>query len=140
MASFWFDLLVPGPPAQVWERLWDLERHTLAIPLTTVGDGPLDEGVRFTARTGLGPVGFDDVMVVRLWQEPHRAVIEKVGPVLGGRIDATLTPAGPDTRIRWEQSYAVRGLPDHLAAVAAPTVRAGYLRVVRTIAREASSG
>ena len=135
MASFWFDLLVPGPPPQVWERLWDLERHTRAIPLTTVGGGPLQDGVRFTARTGLGRLGFDDVMVVREWEPPHHAVIEKVGRVLGGRIEVTLRPAGADTRLRWEQNYSATAVPDRVAALASPGVRAAYLRSVRQIAR-----
>ncbi|WP_298888413.1 SRPBCC family protein [uncultured Serinicoccus sp.] len=135
MAEFWFDVLVPGAPEQVWERLWDLDRHTAAIPLTTTLGGPLAPGARFVARTRLGPVKIDDEMVVRLW-EPHRhAVVEKVGRLLTGRIEVTLRPAGADTRLRWEQRYAVAGVPDALAALAAPAARAAYLRAVRQITR-----
>lgn len=135
MASFWFDILVPGPPEQVWLRLWDLDRHTAAIPLTTTSGEQLGPGARFTARTGVGPVGFDDDMVVRSWDPPQRAVIDKIGRPLTGNLVATLRPAGADTRIRWEQTYAVTGVPDALAALAAPVVRAAYLRAVRGITR-----
>ncbi|WP_130014486.1 SRPBCC family protein [Serinicoccus sediminis] len=135
MAEFWFDVLVPGPPAQVWERLWDLDRHTAAIPLTTTVGEPLGPGAGFVARTRLGPVHVDDEMVVRLWEPYDRAVIEKVGRPLTGRIDVTLRPAGADTRIRWEQTYAVAGVPGAVAALASPAVRAAYLRAVRQITR-----
>ena len=133
MASFWFDVLVPGPPQQVWERLWNLERHTAAIPLTTTLGGPLGPGAEFVARTRLGPVQIDDEMVVREWTPHTHAVVDKVGRPLSGQIEVTLRAAGPDTRIRWEQRYAVTGLPDRLAALGSPVVRAGYLRAVRQI-------
>lgn len=135
MPSFWFDVLVPGSPEQVWERLWDLPRHTAAIPLTTTLGGPLGPGADFVARTRLGPVRIDDEMRVRVWEPPRHAVIEKVGRPLTGEIEATLRPAGRDTRLRWEQRYAVAGVPDALAALAAPAVRTAYLRAVRQIAR-----
>jgi len=135
MAEFWFDVLVPGSPEQVWARLWDLDRHTAAIPLTTTLGGPLGAGADFVARTRLGPLRVDDEMHVREWEPHHRAVVDKVGRPLGGRITATLRPAGPDTRVRWEQRYAVTGVPDALAALAAPVVRAAYLRAVKQITR-----
>ena len=135
MAEFWFDVLVPGAPAQVWERLWDLDRHTAAIPLTTTLGGPLGPGAGFVARTRLGPVAVDDEMVVRLWEPHEHAVIEKVGRPLTGQIEVTLRPAGADTRLRWEQRYAVARVPGALAALAAPAVRAAYLRAVRQITR-----
>lgn len=137
--TFQVDLLVPGPPERVWARLWDLDRHTAAIPLTTVTPEPatatgtglrhpsgLREDARFTARTGLGPVGFDDDMVVRAWDPPRHAVVEKVGRLLGGRIEVDLAPAGPNTRLRWAQTFAATGVPDALAGLAAGGVRAAY--------------
>ena len=39
--DFEIDLLVPGHPEDVWARLWDLDRHTAAVPLTTVHGGSL---------------------------------------------------------------------------------------------------
>ncbi|WP_151525844.1 SRPBCC family protein [Serinicoccus kebangsaanensis] len=133
MASFWFDVLVPGAPALVWERLWDLDRHTAAIPLTRTLGGPLGPDAEFVARTGVGPLRVDDRMRVRGWDPPHRAVVEKVGRPLTGRIEVLLRAAGADTRVRWEQEYAVTGVPDAVAALAAPVVRSAYLRAVRQI-------
>lgn len=167
--AFALDLLVPGPPEQVWARLWDLDRHTAAIPFTTVTTvtsattartpttattstttpdpgGPADssraglaQGVRFTARTALGPFGLDDDMVVRAWDPPQHAVIEKVGAVLGGTIEIDLRPAGSSTRLRWTQTIEARlgraRVPHALAGLAARPVRAAYRRALVRITR-----
>lgn len=134
-SAFEIDLLAPGPPVAVWERLWDLDRHTAAIPLTTVHGGTLGPGASFTARTAVGPVGFDDEMEVLEWAPPRHAVIAKVGRVLRGRIEVDLRAAGPDTRVRWRQTYGAAGVPDTLAGYAAPAVRAGYLTALRRLTR-----
>lgn len=133
--SFEIDLLVPGHPEDVWARLWDLDRHTSAIPLTTVHGGSLGPDATFLARTGLGPLALDDDMTVREWEPPHRAVIDKIGRVLSGTVEVTLRPAGGDTRLVWRQSYGAARVPDALAGVAAPAVRAAYLTALRRITR-----
>ncbi len=131
--GFALDVLVPGTPGQVWERLWDLDRHTATVPLTTVTGGPLGAGARFTGRTAVGPVGFDDDMVVRAWDPPRRAVVEKVGRVLRGSIEVTLEPAPGGTLVRWRQAYGAALVPDRLAALARPAVRAAYRSALRRI-------
>lgn len=137
--AFTIDLLVTGPPHQVWSRLWDLDRHTAAVPLTTVRprtpSAALGAGSRFTARTALGPVGVDDDMLVRGWDPPHHAVVDKVGRVLTGTIEVVLEPAGQDTRLRWSQSYGVTRVPDQVVALARPGVRAAYRRALVRITR-----
>lgn len=133
--AFEIDLLVRGRPADVWARLWDLDRHTEAIPLTTVQGGTLGPQASFTARTALGPLGFDDDMEVVRWEPPRHAAIAKVGPVLRGTIEVHLRPAGQDTRLLWRQTYGAAGVPDGLARYAAPLVRAAYLSSIRRLAR-----
>lgn len=133
--GFEIDLLVPGTPEEVWARLWDLDRHTAAVPLTTVHGGTLGPGASFLGRTRIGPLHLDDEMVVHTWEPPHHAVVDKVGRPLRGRIEVRLRTAGPDTRLRWEQSLGAVGVPDALAAWAAGPVRAGYLRALRRITR-----
>ncbi|SOC56195.1 Immediate-early protein 2 [Ornithinimicrobium cerasi] len=136
--AFDLSLSVRGAREEVWERLWDLDRHTAAVPLTVVTGGPLGPGSRFVGRTALGPVGFDDVMVVREWDPPRRCVVEKVGTPLRGTIVATLQPdTHGRTRVRWRQSFAVTRLPDRLVALARPAVRAAYLLALRRITRPA---
>lgn len=154
--EFELNLHVAAPPEVVWERLWDLDRHTAAVPLTTASGGPLGESVHFVARTGLGPFGFDDVMVVQSWEPPRRAVITKVGRVLTGHIEVILTPdcdttpaPGPDTDVDvsdaddsdgdgrslliWRQNYGATGVPPVVAGLARPLVQAAYSRALRRI-------
>ena len=132
--AFELELLVPGTPDAVWARLWDLRRHTEAVPLTVVRGPALRAGSAFVARTAVGPLGFDDVMEVRSWEPSRRAVVVKVGRVLGGTIVARLAPDGAGgTRLHWCQEVAATGVPDRLARLAVPAVRAGYRRALRQI-------
>jgi carbon monoxide dehydrogenase subunit G len=131
-AGFELELHAPDPPDVVWARLWDLDRHTAAVPLTRVTGRAGADG-RFVARTSVGPLGFDDVMVVRTWDPPRRAVVDKVGRVITGGIEVDLVPVGAGTRVRWQQGYAVPLLPDRVAALAAPVVRRGYRRALARI-------
>jgi len=131
--EFTLDLVVVGEPDQVWERLWDLRRHTATVPLTTVSGGPLGPGARFTGRTAVGPVGLDDVMVVRAWDPPRHAAVAKVGRVLHGSIEVTLEPVADGTLLRWHQHYGAALVPGRLAALARPVVRAAYLSALRRI-------
>ncbi|QFG67545.1 hypothetical protein [Ornithinimicrobium pratense] len=136
--AFQIELLVAGPPAQVWDRLWDLDRHTAAVPLTTVGAGSspgLRQGARFTARTALGPFRIDDHMLVRSWDPPRHAVLDKVGRVLSGRIEVDLRAEGADTHLCWIQTFGAVGVPDTLAGWAARPVRAAYRRTLAQITR-----
>lgn len=131
--AFSLELAVAAPPAVVWERLWDLDRHTAAVPLTTVSGGPPGPGATFTGRTALGPLGFDDDMVVRAWDPPRRAVVDKVGRVLRGSVEVVLEPTDAGTVLRWRQSYGAALVPDRLAALARPGVRTAYLLALRRI-------
>ena len=99
MADFEVHLDPPLPAPEAWSRILDLRAHTAVIPLTTVTGyamvaNELVDGSRFVARTGLGPVGFDDVMVVEAIVPPTptsagRARIRKEGKVVRGVIDLT---------------------------------------------------
>lgn len=138
--TFEIEFIVAGEPEQTWERLWDLDRHTAAVPLTVVTGGPLALGSRFVGRTKFGPLHLDDVTVVREWDPPLRCVIEKVGTPLRGRIEATLTPLGTgQTTLHWRQSYAVARLPDRLVGLARPLVRLAYAHALRRITHAADT-
>ena len=132
-------------PAETWARLWDLDRHTAVIPLTTVTAHPpatrLGPGVGFTGRTALGPVGFDDVMRVVEWSPPSdegggRAVVDKVGRVVGGRIEVTVAPLRHGSLVTWRQTVRLPWLPRPLRCVEALVARVvapGYTRTIRTL-------
>lgn len=149
MSHFSLTLSTELAPTEAWARLWDLERHTAVIPMTVVRlDGPdlaLAEGAGFTGRTALGPIGFDDTMRVREWRPPTssdagRAVIDKTGRLLGGRIEAEVGPLRADdeggTQVRWRQEVRLPWLPEplrRLESVAAVLAAPGYRRVLRIL-------
>ena len=127
-------------PAETWARLWDLDRHTVVIPLTTVTPHPpatrLGAGAGFTGRTALGPLGFDDVMRVETWAPPESATVVKVGRVVGGRIEVTVAPLRHGSRVTWRQTVQLPWLPARLRwveALAARVMAPGYRQVIRTL-------
>lgn len=135
----------PLTPAQAWARVWDLDRHTAVIPLTTVTvDSPataLAEGATFCGRTGIGPIGFDDPMRVVAWEPPTadggRAVVTKNGSVLGGGIEVTFAPvARGGTRITWRQQVELPWLPSpmsRLEPLAARVAAPGYRMILNRL-------
>lgn len=154
-AGFAFRIDTALAPHEAWRRVVDVPAHGEVVPFTT-GHGPAPEdavvGSRYVARTRLGPLGFDDVMVVREIEAGRRVVFEKVGRLLGGVVTVEITPvrraAGPDradgerdlaggAQVAWEQSITLPWVPGRLrpaaafvTRVAAPAVGAGYRRVV----------
>jgi hypothetical protein len=102
----------PEPVELVWQRVSDLVGHSAGVPLTSTTSDPGEPAVgwRFTPRTGLGPVGFDDPMVVTVWEPPRRLRVEKVGRVLAGWADISLAPLPEGgTRVTWQEEV----LPAH---------------------------
>lgn len=116
-------------PQETWQRLTDWRRHGDHIPLTSLrlhaGPSPAEGvGSGFTARTSLGPLGFDDPMEVTFW-EPPRVPIEvmgdgaarpstcrllKRGRVVTGWAVLTVTGGEDGTEVSWLEDLSVRGL------------------------------
>ncbi|MDO5727197.1 MAG: hypothetical protein Q4Q03_04675 [Bowdeniella nasicola] len=125
-----------APASETWQRLWDLTRHSAAIPLTHVfshRDQELGPGVRFIARTGIGPLHFDDRMVVRQWEEPSRAVIAKVGSYLRALITIELDDNNGVTRVCWKQRYRIVYMPACISHMINPVIRHAYRRALDKI-------
>ncbi|CAL9281394.1 SRPBCC family protein [Streptomyces sp. NPDC003090] len=113
------------PAAEAWRRVTDWEAHGARVPLTRVRvltPGPPGVGTRFTARTGLGPLGFDDPMAVVRWEPPDGAGpggrpgpglcrLEKYGRVVRGWAEIAVRPDGAGARVTWVEELRVRGLP-----------------------------
>ncbi|MCK8680783.1 SRPBCC family protein [Streptomyces lichenis] len=122
MSLFRISRTTPLPPAEVWRRLTDWPAHGAQVPLTrtrVLTPGPSGPGTRFTARTGIGPVGIDDPMEVVRWEPPGEGPgasgicrLEKRGRVVTGWAEFELR-AEPDgsTRVWWTERIGVRGVP-----------------------------
>ncbi|MEU1515940.1 SRPBCC family protein [Streptomyces sp. NPDC005811] len=120
MTLFQLERTTPLPVAEAWRRLTEWRRHGEVVPLTRVTVAtppPTGEGTVIVARTGLGPLSFDDRMEVTEWHPPSvdgpgRCRLVKRGRVVRGwaEIEVRPTPDGP-TRVLWREDLTVRSLP-----------------------------
>jgi hypothetical protein len=152
MARFRVSLDVRAPASQVWAELVDWRKHGDWAPLTSVRvTTPRTDGVGagFVARTGIGPLAFDDPMTVVHWQPPAgdepgdgpgRCEVDKHGRVVHGKAWFEVTPlAGRRSRVVWDEDVTVS--PRRLTRYAAPLLsligKVGFGRTLRAMARVA---
>ncbi|MEV7404464.1 SRPBCC family protein [Streptomyces sp. NPDC091267] len=119
MAVFRIERFTPLPAAESWRRVTDWERHAAHVPLTTItvpAGLPTRIGTVFVARTGVGPLAFDDPMEVVRWSPPagSRAGmcrLEKRGKVVLGRASIDVYPTHAGSHVVWVEELSVRLLP-----------------------------
>ncbi|MFD5768572.1 SRPBCC family protein [Streptomyces sp. NPDC127049] len=134
---------VPLGPGEVWRRLTDWPAHGRQVPLTrtrVLTPGPSRVGTRFTARTGLGPLGFDDPMEVARWEpplgdRPGVCRLEKYGRLVRGwaEIEVAAEPGG--SRVVWTEELTVRGVPSVFDGVLARAGRVVFGRALDGLLR-----
>ncbi|GAA3503884.1 SRPBCC family protein [Streptomyces prasinosporus] len=120
MATFLVRRTAPLPLDEAWRRLTAWPRHGEAVPLTRVSlrtPPPTGEGTVIVARTGLGPLSFDDPMEVTVWQPPEGdspglCRLEKRGRVVRGwaELEVRRGPGGR-ARVLWREEIRVRAVP-----------------------------
>lgn len=98
---------VPLSAAEAWSRITDWPRHGDFVPMTTVRVN----AKRIVARTGVGLLGFDDVMEITAWEPPRHCRLEKRGRLILGWAEITVEEVGETARVRWVEEIRVRGLP-----------------------------
>jgi hypothetical protein len=104
---------VPWTPQEAWERVTDWPRHAAAVPLTRIRR--TDDG--FVARTGLGPLGFDDPMRVVESDPPRYCRLVKQGRVVTGHAEILVEPMPVGSRVTWRETLHVRGVPRFLGGL-----------------------
>lgn len=150
MALFEVERTVRAPVVAVWERLTDWPAHGGQVPLTRIVgvSEPADGvGARFTARTGVGRVGFDDPMEVVEWAPPAagraagRCRLVKRGRVVRGWAEFEVygpeagAADGGEVRVVWREELGVRGAPRALDPLVAWTARRVFGRVLDGLLR-----
>lgn len=144
MVNFLLQRTVPLPIDEAWRRLTEWPRHAGAVPLTRVTvltDPPTHQGTVFVARSGLGPLSFDDPMEVTVWEPPReggsgRCRLVKQGRVVLGWAELEVRPGpGGRTRVLWHEELRVRGLPSALDPLVRRTSRAVFGRTLNTLLR-----
>lgn len=151
MARFTVVQDVRAPATVVWAALVDWPEHGRWAPLTkvwTVTPRPDGVGAAFVARTGIGPLGFDDPMTVVAWEPPGgdapqdtpgRCEVAKSGRVVHGRAWFTVTPRpGSVARVVWDEDVTVS--PRRITRFAGPVLalagRLGFTATLRSFARD----
>ncbi|MEU4564625.1 SRPBCC family protein [Actinoplanes sp. NPDC023936] len=154
MARFTVVRDVRAPATAAWRVLVDWPRHGGWVPLTTVRtttSRPDGVGAAFVARTGVGPLGFDDPMTVVAWETPEgdepgdrpgRCEVAKSGRVVHGGAVFTVTPLpGRRCRVAWTEDVTVS--PRRLTRYAEPLValagRLAFAATMRAFARDAET-
>jgi hypothetical protein len=116
------------PPAELWLRVAALRDHTDTVPLTTTVADPGEPAVgwRFLVRTRLGPLRFDDPMVIEVWDAPQRWRIRKTGR-LSGWAEAVVVPHAGGSRLTWTEELwfgvpGLRGMTRRVGDVLGPAI------------------
>jgi len=145
MARFEMTLVSSLPAPEAWRRILDLRAHSEVIPLTTVSGDALDAshlmpGAQFVARTGLGPFGFDDVMVIQSYAPPTEhdagvAHIRKEGRAVTGHITLRVAPTADGCVVTWKQRIGVLGVPGFADVAVARVARSAYRRTLVELLR-----
>ncbi|MFB7598761.1 SRPBCC family protein [Streptomyces sp. NPDC056160] len=145
MVTFSLERTPPLTPDEAWRRLTRWPRHAGAVPLTRVTvltPAPTRVGTRFVARTGVGPLCFDDPMEVTVWRppadgEPGRCRLEKRGRTVLGWAEIEVLPGpGGRARVRWREELRVRFLPAAFDPLLHRTARAMFGRAVNRLLRQ----
>lgn len=127
--AFTVDEPLPVPSVAAWQALIDWADHGSWIPATTVRilSGGGEAGTRFVARTGVGPLGFDDHMTVTSIDAVDRcAIVEKTGPLLTGQAGFAITDTSRGCELHWFEDVVARGVPQVLAPVITPLARMSF--------------
>lgn len=151
MARFTVSQQVHAPATAVWATMVDWRRHGDWAPLTVVRvttPRPDGVGAGFVARTGIGPLAFDDPMTVERWQppggdapddRPGRCEVAKHGRVVLGSAGFSVVPLpGERCRVDWDEDVEVT--PRRVTRLAGPLLslagRIGFGATLRAMARE----
>ena len=110
----------PAAPADTWRGQSTAARQREWIWGTRVSGGH-GTGAEVTGRTGIGPVGFTDHMVITEWDPPRRCVVTHTGRVIRGQGIFEVTPRGHGSEFRWTEQVQLP-VPPAIGALAARVI------------------
>jgi len=140
-------VVVQADQERVWALALDWSRQREWIWATTV-DGGQGLGAHVSGRTGIGPLGFTDPMLITHWDPPRRCTVTHLGRLVRGDgvFEVTQVADGgqPRTEFTWTERIELP-LPPALgrplaAAVIAPAARLGLGSSLRRFARLLATG
>jgi hypothetical protein len=95
-------VLISAEPEQVWQLAMDWSRQQDWIWGTHVHGGT-GVGAQVVARTGVGPFGFADTMVITEWDPPARCVVRHTGRIVRGLGIFEVARRGELCEFRWTE-------------------------------------
>ncbi|CAL9290186.1 SRPBCC family protein [Streptomyces olindensis] len=146
MVDILLERTVPLPLDEAWRRVTQWRRHGDVVPLTAVRvepPAPTRRGTLVVARSGVGPLAFDDPMEVTVWQPPQdgaagRCRLEKRGRVVLGWAELEVRPGpGGRARVVWREEIRVRPLPSLFDGLLRRSARYVFGRALNRLLRQA---
>ena len=143
MANVRFTVIrdLPLPAHVAFAELIDWRGHAEWVPMTrvTIEDGDGGPGTVFVATSGVGPAALPDRMRVDALDATAMTVrITKIGPVLTGYVDLSVTSTGASTsRLTWLEDINVPVLPRFLARPVGAAARKAFAVSIDRMAKHA---
>ncbi|MEU1850617.1 SRPBCC family protein [Streptomyces sp. NPDC019990] len=144
MVNILIERTAPLPLDEAWRRITRWRRHGEAVPFTTVEvvpPEPTHRGTVVVARSGIGPLSFDDPMEVTVWQPPRDGApgmcrLEKRGRVVLGWAELEVRPGpGGRSRVVWREEIRVRRLPSFVDGLVGRSSRYVFGRALNRLLR-----
>ncbi|MYS88982.1 MULTISPECIES: hypothetical protein [Streptomyces] len=144
MVNILLQRTVPLPLDEAWRRVTQWRRHGEVVPLTRVSVVPpalTGPGTVVVARTGVGPLAFEDPMEVTVWQPPEDGApgmcrLEKRGRVVLGWAELEVRPGpGGRARVVWREEIRIRLLPSLFDGVLRSSARYVFGRALNRLLR-----
>jgi hypothetical protein len=146
MALIRLKLHLDAEVAAVWSLITDWPAHGRWIPFTKVSidaDSPVQSGLgtRFTGRSGIGPVAFDDPMTVTQWDppqgnDPGRCRIVKHGKWVQGWAEIEVARVAGRAELSWTEEARPRWTPRFADPVVARLGKVLFGGTLRRMAAE----
>jgi hypothetical protein len=133
------DVVLKLPIEKAWAELIDWRGHGKWIPMTRVDVDPTDPN-RFTAWSGIGKLALEDRMLATGMEfDGMRGTchVDKLGPVLVGFAELTVTTQGTYTRVKWHEEVTVPFLPGFLSPLVGATSGWFFGYALRRLAKTA---
>ena len=120
---------VAADPDRVWDLAvdWSAQRDWIWATRTTGGQGL---GATVTARTGAGPIGFTDRMLVTEWDPPRRCTMAHTGKIVRGEGVFEVIPRGSGSEFRWTERIV---LPEPIVGLVPAAMQAAFTRIAYAV-------
>lgn len=116
---------VAADPRRVWDLAvdWAMQSSWIWATRTSGGHG---RGSIVTARTGFGPVGFTDTMMITEWTPPRRCVLTHTGTLVRGEGVFEVRPCEGRSEFRWTERIV---LPEAVVRLVPVPLRPAFTRI-----------